>query len=349
MLRKICSLAVLSLVAFSSFLAAEIEYEIHDIGTLQSSSSIAVDLNNSGQILGWYNIDGTNNGKYFFLRDDRGCFHTIPSIYASSYVNWKFLTDDGKVYGTNDDNTNSSVLFMWDKYNGVVKLGNLPGPDVMGVNNKGEVLIKSVVEIRDGKSVSVPAIWQNGVLKKLSRLKGNLGIESEQSYGLSINNNGDVVGESLAIIVYKNNEYKTLTHATLWKNGKVEDLHYLLPKTEQSRAISINDRGDILINAGVSTHDQKYILKASGGSIQVGVWPQKINNNCLYNGDSIFKDSSTIESIWGLTRRVQYDAESLWATVTKIVKVNDKGEIIAQGKTIYGEDHAMILTPAKPK
>lgn len=323
-------------------LGAEINYDIQDIGTIQTCSSTAIDLNNNGQILGWYNIDGTNDGKYFFLRENDGSFYTLPAT-VSMNVNWRFLTEDGKVYGTNDGNKNFAVLFMWDKDNGAVKLGNLPGKEVMGVNSKGEVLIKSISEIQDGKSVTFPVTWHNGVVRKLGGLKGNLGIESEQSYGVSINNSGDVVGESLVNLIYKNNQYKKLPHVTLWKNGKAEDLHYSLPKSEESQALAINDRGDVLINI----KNQKFIVKIGGSYTNVGSRPQKITNN----GDSycdilvLTETTTPLAYIGSLTEQVQANTKSPWASVTKIVKVNDKGEIIAQGKTIYGEDHAMILKP----
>lgn len=56
-----------------------IEYDIQDIGTLQTHSSQAIAINSQGQILGWYNIDGTPAGKRFFVRDPNGSYHGLPS------------------------------------------------------------------------------------------------------------------------------------------------------------------------------------------------------------------------------------------------------------------------------
>ena len=244
MFKKICTLTILSLVAMSSFLAA-IEYDIQDIGTLQTRSSQAIALNNKGQILGWFNVDGTNNGKHFFFRNRDGVFYEIPGKEPSTAlaINWQFLTDEGKVYGTYEVSTTSRTLYLWDQQNGVVKLGVLPGKEVVAINNKGEVLIKSVTETINGRPITFPITWKNGVVKKLKGLEGNLGIESEETCGLGLNNNGDVVGQSRVYIIYKNNEYKTFNHAVLWKEGKCIDLHNGLPKSTDSAAFAINDIG----------------------------------------------------------------------------------------------------------
>lgn len=100
MFKKICSF-IFSFIAISSFLAAEIDYDIQDIGTLQTHSSHAIAINNKGQILGWYNIDGSAQEKHFFVRDKDGEFHEIPSktLDAGLAIDWQYLTDAEKAYG----------------------------------------------------------------------------------------------------------------------------------------------------------------------------------------------------------------------------------------------------------
>ncbi len=210
MFKKICYLTVFSLIAISSFLVAEIEYDIQDIGTLQTHSSQAIAINNKGQILGWYNVDGSANGKHFFVRERDGEFHEIPSKTSDAglSINWRFLVDNGKAYGTFAVNKATTALCMWDRINGFRKLGILPGSDVVAINNSGQVLIKSITENEDGKSTQRPAIWENGKTTKLQGLQGDVGIESDESCGLDMNNRGEVVGYSVAYLSYKNNIYK---------------------------------------------------------------------------------------------------------------------------------------------
>lgn len=112
MFKKICSM-ILSLVTLSSVLSA-VEYEINDIGTLQTRESQALAMNNQGQILGWYNIDKTPAGKHFFVRDKDGTFSALPSKEngVGVEIDWRYLKDDGKAYGTFDGNANYSVLYV---------------------------------------------------------------------------------------------------------------------------------------------------------------------------------------------------------------------------------------------
>ncbi|QLH37316.1 MAG: hypothetical protein HWD61_15180 [Parachlamydiaceae bacterium] len=143
--------------------------------------------------------------------------------------------------------------------NGIVKLGNLPGKDLVAINDTGQVLIKSIVENENGKSIRHPILWENGKITRLRGLEGDLGIESEESYGFALNKNGEVVGQSVAYLSYKNDICKQ-THATIWTNGKAIDLHKKIPKTNSSSATGINDFGDVLIGRYLICNDDQTIL-----------------------------------------------------------------------------------------
>jgi uncharacterized membrane protein len=312
-------------------LQALIDYEVHDIGTLQTNSSQVIALNNQGQILGWYNIDGTDNGTHFFVREKNGIFHELPSKIPDSglLINWKYLTNEGKAYGTFAVNINTISLCLWDQKNGVVKIGNLPGKEISAVNDAGQVLIKSVVDSENEKTIIRPVIWHNGSITKLRGLEGDVGLESEESYGFDMNNKGEVVGQSLVSLSYKNEIYKQV-HAVKWTSEQTLDLHKIIPKTAQSYATAINDLGDILINHG---HNEKM---------------NNIGYVCSFERIKD-KNNYAIVSLTDLNRTIKQDLNSIWLRVVKIISVNDNGEVIAQGETIYGEEHAMLLTPAPSK
>lgn len=357
MFKKLCVSLFLSLLIMSGFLAAEIEYDIKDIGTLQTRESHAIAINNQGQILGWYNIDGSNNGKHFFVRDRDESFHEITEDFSIIYENipqdllnvridWRFLTDEGVAYGTFTLPNANPVLFMWNQYNGIVKLGNLPGKEIITINNAGQVLIKSIVENENGKSIRRPVIWQNGKITKLHGLEGGLGIESEESFGFDMNNNGDVVGQSVVYLIYKNNFYKEV-HATLWKNGQVIDLHNKVTKRSETSATAINDLGDVIIEG--------FLLHEDGSLVNIGLGSdvKTTDTNYLYTSGNRERDevcdrfAKTITTLGAISYRIHNDVDSLWMKCVNIVNVNDNGEIVVQGKTIYGEEHIMFLSPAK--
>lgn len=331
----------------SSHAYAEIQYEISDIGTLQTHSSQAIALNNQGQILGWYNIDGSMGGKHFFLRDEDGGFHEIPHRIATGRleINWRFLTDEGKLYGTFEEKDKFPTLFMWDHDNGVANLGILPGKEISAINNAGQVLIKGVEENVSGKKIVRPVIWQNGTITRLSGLRGDLGIESETSYGFDMNNKGEVVGQSIAYLVYKNEVYKQM-HATKWVDGHAIDLHKTVPKSSASCAIAMNDKGDILIKGEtlhLFIHEENTI-----SSRYIPEWFQKINNTYMSGGNSdviMDKNNRMIASIGMINPKLIEDFDSIWMKVTRIISANESGATIAEGQTIFGEKHAMLIIP----
>jgi uncharacterized membrane protein len=176
-----------------AYTISAIEYDIQEIGTLQTRSSRAIAINNQGQILGEYNIDGTEQGRHVFVRARNGTFHeifedqsiiyeNIPNTSRDVKIDWRYLTDDGKAYGTLTLQNANPILFMWDQNNGIVKLGTMPGREVIAINNKAQVLISFVIDTdNEGKQVVNPVIWENGKTTKLKGLEGDLGIPSGDS------------------------------------------------------------------------------------------------------------------------------------------------------------------------
>ncbi len=186
---------------------------------------------------------------------------------------------------------------------------------------------------------------------------GDLGIESDESYGFDMNNKGEVIGQSLVYLSYKNDIYKQL-HATKWINGKAIDLHKLLPKSTKSCGIAINDLGEVLSNVpevGVC------LIRGDQGITVFNAQLNKLNNlgyayNYNFDYGRPIPDNSIRSLIYDRNKKEIFVQElsiqqplnhpdSIWVNFNKIIKVNDKGEAIATGETLYGETHAMLLKP----
>lgn len=355
MLSNLYTPLIAFFITVSSFLSA-VDYEIHDIGTMQTHSSKAIAINNQGQILGWYNIDGSKEGKHFFVRDQDGSFHEVPSKENGVEIEWRYLTNDGNAYGIFDGNANFAVLYGWDQKDGLVNLGDLPGKEIAKINDAGQVLIKSVVENENGKSTRRPVIWHNGKITKLHGLEGNLGIESDEAYGYDMNNNGDVVGQSVVYLNYKNNIYKQ-SHATKWVNGRVIDLNKNIPWNPiNSDAIAVNDLGEVL----VSSASGRFLITNLGEMVSMGSLKKIKNSGFAYNDSEIVKiiswayngihmsvNSKEEYSLGHIVNTVRSDRDPIWYGCNQIISVNDNGEAIVSGTTIYGEEHAMLLVPVK--
>ena len=111
--------------------------------------------------------------------------------------------------------------FVWGE-GGVRFLGFRP----TAINEVGQVIGKKPTP---GGST----LWENGVLQDLGTLGG------EYSLAIAVNNLGDVVGESNAVV----NGYR---HAFFWRDGVMQDLG-VLEGDNRSVAVDVNDLGQVLV------------------------------------------------------------------------------------------------------
>jgi hypothetical protein len=202
-------------------------------------------------------------------------------------------------------------------------------------------LIGSVVTTNnEGKQRRNPVIWENGKITKLRGLEGDLGIESEESYGYDMNNNGDVVGQSVVYLSYKNDLYKQV-HATMWIDGQPIDLHNKMTKNLETIATAITDHREVLIEGMILYRDGSLL------NVGYGAYCSKMTSKYIcYRNYGVFDvlDRCMVHT-GNISYQISNKINSIWMQCIEICSINDKGEVIAQGKTIYGEKHAMLLTP----
>lgn len=67
------------------------------------------------------------------------------------------------------------------------------------------------------------------------------------------------------------------------------------------------------------------------------------NTSCVLN-----RDGGTVMKISGCQDRVRHDKDSIWWAIGNIISLNDSGEIITSGVTVWGEHHAVLLVPVTP-
>jgi probable HAF family extracellular repeat protein len=153
------------------------------------------------------------------------------------------INDHGLVVGGSGDcatgNTSSLHALLWQ--NGTAtNLGSFGGPlynIALGINDHGQVTGGSDLPgdtnfFAGPVSTAHAFLWQEGVMTDLGTLSGDA-----QSFGLGINNKGQVVGGFIS-------------RAYIWQNGVMTDLNTLVPGPPFSplyllAAESINDSGEI--------------------------------------------------------------------------------------------------------
>lgn len=129
--------------------------------------------------------------------------------------------------------------FIWD--GGVwTSLGDLPGgvksSEAHGINNLGVV-----VGFSSGDSATTPGttqqrgfIWQGGTMSALPDIAG---YQVTETYALSVNDSGKVVGYSGVVGGYR---------AVLWSGGVAQDLGVIGPSYASSKAFAINNQGQVV-------------------------------------------------------------------------------------------------------
>ncbi|MBI3406960.1 MAG: DUF3466 family protein [Planctomycetes bacterium] len=222
-----------------------------------SSGSWVHDINNAGQVVGWYTVssewsDGSSDQAFLWdtahgmtnLGMLLGGFKDshATGINGAGQVTGYASYYDPLVFGTSS--------FLWDAAHGMTLLGAGPNDtDSMaaGINDLGQ-LVGSQWNASGGPSLAF--LWRPGSPNDLTGSFADLGALSGAAYssGAAINNAGQVVGSS-TVVDASGQSYQ---HALLWDaaGGIVDLQNQLLPGSDATLAYAtaINDGGAIAVN-----------------------------------------------------------------------------------------------------
>lgn len=328
----------------------EAPYRITDLGTLGSTHSSAVDMNNHGQIVGRSNNPASEhigNGTFLWANGK------MSDISIAGYTNSRpiRINDLGQViiepYGKNGKY--EITHFIWQ--NGAkseVKSpdGNLIRP--CAINNKGQIVgILGAYKGRSGFIIEKGTIRKLSVSKDMQAIpqdindKGQIIIQSgsaesmrsfvlhnerqteliadgfRKKLALRINNNGDIIG-----MLFKDDA--SAEKAVLWKDEKVILLGSLRGNKGWARAYDINNKGQVVGGSEINK------LLAREEYDLTPMFP-------YVNHPFIWEDGR-MQDLNDLIPR-----NSRW-TLNVAVAINDKGQIVGSG-VHNGKNHAYLLTP----
>ncbi len=294
-------------------------YEMIDLGTLGGTWSVAIAINNRGQVAGQ---SETATGEVKFFLWENGVMTDLgpPGGADPRAENWtRAINARGQVIGRYETGPDKRA-FVWD--NGVWTDLGPPGESsqAVAINDRGQVV---------GSGGQTGAfLWENGVLTDLGTLE----------WAADINARGQVVGWNWS---------PSEQHAFLWENGVMTDLGHL--GGNRSEAVAINNRGQVVGNSETATGEKRPFLWENGvmtdlGAPSVPSGAKDINERGQVIGDSVPGQPGRA-FLW--ENGVTTDLGSLGGIWVSAWDINERGQVTGVSATGTGDDfHAFVWADA---
>jgi len=301
-------------------------YSITDLGTLPGqTSSVATSINNQGQVVGIsYN---SSDGSFTQILSGSA---ESPRFNETGSGAQSFLYSGGQITPINP--TGGLATSINDS-------GQVVGGSYSSINNSGQYVQGAFSGINLPNDTAPSLLISGGTSTALRIVP------------YAINNTAEIAG-LLIINAHGGSDF----HPAVYQNGQVTDLFSKVASGEyyDSRAIAINQKGDVIITVQPSTGVNgsqagpmsSYLYNAStglatnltalpGGS---GMIAAALNDKDQAVGNGFLFSNGSIQALLSLLR-----ANSGWSNLNA-TGVNDAGQIVGQG-TISGQEQAFLMTP----
>ncbi len=210
---------------------------MRDLGTLGGTSSIAVDVNNSGQVVGTAATASVANHAFRWQSGQMIDLGTLGGQTSTANA----INDIGQVTGTAPAGDGWSHAFLW-RAGIMTDLGRATSSE--DINGVGQV----------AGSRSVASLWTpatpNGTSGSFTDLGTLPPLDSQSvptgSVGLGVNNAGEVVGYSSEWFPDGWGGGFDVSRAFAWQDGIMQDLNAQSPDWWLQKATAINDAGQIV-------------------------------------------------------------------------------------------------------
>ncbi len=201
---------------------------ITPLGDLDKYNIGALDINDSGQIVGGISLkDADDDPRPFLWEKGKLTYLGGSNFYGTAFG----INNKGQIVGERAGAGGAWVkAFLWDKgkVTDLGMLGNI-GANAYDINENGQIVGRS--ETSEGEGHSHSFIWENGKMKDLGTFGG------DQSFPLAMNNAGQVIG--MASGIPASEQDSAPSYPFLWENGE-------LKKLEDLNVVDINNSGQII-------------------------------------------------------------------------------------------------------
>jgi probable HAF family extracellular repeat protein len=241
---------------------------------------------------------------------------------------------------------------------------------VLGINNAGQTLVTKGLDIAladgtqlkplglsrpgtqpialndAGQALTTDSVWQNGTVTPLERLPYSQGIWTS-----AINNAGQAVG-----VTYLSDRQ----HATMWGNGRAQDLGTLGGSSLSSYASGLNDAGTVVgwsSISGASPDIHHAFVFKNGTMTDLGTLPGGVSSSAsAINAAGDIVGASSVADAAGWHAFLVHDGhmldlntltpKDLGLTLMEAIDINSLGQILAIAQdSRTGTGHTVLLTP----
>ncbi len=326
-------------LAYTSPVVAQ-TYTITDIGTLGGKDSVALSINDFGEVVGYSKTADGEIHAFRFFRDALFDLNTLGGKESYAYV----ITNSGILLGDSKTSDGRLLPFMSAPNSPLFNLGQQHMfSSARGANNAGQVVGFRVVTDEHGQHHKRAYLYTTHRTIDLGTFGG------KQSDAMAINEAGQVVGHLYT--EYHDGHIR----AVLYHSGKVLEIGTF--GGNDSIGVAINTHGQVVGYAELPGGDQRAFIYAHGkiknlGTLAGGTqsFAYDIDERGRVVGASDAKDSPLRAFIYnaGLMQDLNelIPAESGWL-LTEAKGINESGQIVGYG-FIDGERRAFLLTPVKP-
>jgi probable HAF family extracellular repeat protein len=223
---------------------------------LTGVTSEAFDINDQGQVVGFYDILPGSFAWHAFVWQN-GSLTDLGTLGGSTSAAF-LINNRGQIVGTSEDPSGEMRIVMWEQGT-ISQVGPLAfecGDEgcvstfPVALNDRGQTLL-----LADALGQTRSYLWEAGVATDLGNLGGN------RTFATAINERGQVVG-------YSTETEDGVAHGFLWQDGTMAALVTLGGAT--SYAEDINDRGQIVGKSETDTGEGHAFLTQAGAIQDIG-------------------------------------------------------------------------------
>ncbi len=333
---------MLCAICFAPSAFAEARYQITRIPTAQSTNSVALGINNRGEVVG-YSFQGDDYQAYLYSFSDQ-TLTNVGSLGGKTNAACA-INDAEQIAGYSQDQNGNLLAFIWSRNQPIASLGALDGAstsEAFGINNSGAV----VGDSQSGSQNHRPVIFSKNSAQDLGLASSNDPDALETAY--AINDAGQIVGRHSA----GNNAF----HAFVDVNGNTTDLTTL--GGTNGEAFAINKNGLVVgdsdtaggpAHAFVFDHSQVKDLGTLPG-FENASYARGINNAGDIVGESDSADQKraflyTEGQLVELDKLAKNLTQSGFSSLDVAYAINDNGWIVGYGTTTDNLTTSFIAVP----